>query len=304
MPQANAFSILGYDCGGINEHAFAGGFDPASGDPQGDVYMWTTCDTGGKGGHSVTFDAWASVTWHFDGSLAAYSVLASPPSVDPTLSAVDGHGDTLYNQSNQAYLTVLATAAPTGVAAVKSGGQWLVSWVPDQTVPLDLVSSSTITATPVGSIAPVVTAKIAGSGSSGLVGPLSPSTTYSVIVTSNDADGPSAASQPITITTGASVLKPGAPTGLTGTWTQPGNSPDPLIVTWSPGVPGDTPTDKYQLFGLAPGGGLFNVTVSAASTTDTISTLDDGLNWYILIRAHDAAGWGRWALLKVLTTDG
>jgi hypothetical protein len=303
MPGNAAFSILGYDCGGINEHAFASGFDPASGDPQGDVYMWTTCDTGGKGGHSTTFDAWASITWHLDGSLAAYSVLAAAPPVDPTFSATDGHGDTLYNQTNQAYLTVLATAAPTGLAAVRSGGLWLVSWVPDPTAPPDLIGSSTITATPVGSSAPVVTGTTTGSGSSGLIGPLTPNTTYSVTVTNNDLDGPSPSSQPITITMGPSVLKPGAPTGMTGTWTSPGNSPDPLIVNWSPGVQGDSPIDKYQLLGISFGGGIFNVTVNAPSATDTISTLDDGLNWYILIRAHDVAGWGRWGLLKVPATN-
>lgn len=60
-PQSNAFAILGYSCGGIQEQSYATGFDPTSGFPTGDVYMQTTCNGSGRGGHSTTYTAWAGV---------------------------------------------------------------------------------------------------------------------------------------------------------------------------------------------------------------------------------------------------
>ena len=42
LPQGTAFAILGYSCGGIQEKAYATGFDPASGYPTGVVTMSTS----------------------------------------------------------------------------------------------------------------------------------------------------------------------------------------------------------------------------------------------------------------------
>src|SRR5271169_5179424 len=65
LPQSTAFSRLGYWCGGIAERSYVTGFDPTSGYPVGAVYMSTTCNGSGRGGHSTTHTAWGSVMWDF-----------------------------------------------------------------------------------------------------------------------------------------------------------------------------------------------------------------------------------------------
>jgi len=105
VPQGTAFAILGYDCGGIAEHAYATGFDtsidPAAGYPTGDVFLTTTCSAGGKGGHEFTVSAWTSDTWDLTGALLSHSVLSGAPTVDPNLSATDPPtGNQLYNTTN------------------------------------------------------------------------------------------------------------------------------------------------------------------------------------------------------------
>src|ERR1700687_1719184 len=113
VPQSTAFAILGHSCGGIQENAFASGFDPTSGYPTGDVYLTTTCSSGGRGGHGTTYSAWVATTWDFTATLASDTKLQTPPTVNPTLSIFDSHGNQIYNQSNRAYLVL----APGFVAA-------------------------------------------------------------------------------------------------------------------------------------------------------------------------------------------
>ena len=48
LPQSTAFAILGYSCGGIQEHPYVTGFDPTTGYPTGDVYLSTTCNGSGR----------------------------------------------------------------------------------------------------------------------------------------------------------------------------------------------------------------------------------------------------------------
>src|SRR5262249_40354556 len=88
LPQGTAFSILGHSCGGIQEQAFATGFD-ASGYPVGDVYLQTRCGGSGRGGgyHTTTYSAWASVSWDFSGGIRSSARLSSPPAVSATFSA-------------------------------------------------------------------------------------------------------------------------------------------------------------------------------------------------------------------------
>jgi hypothetical protein len=59
-----------------------------------------------------------STVWDFTGALVSYSTLSSAPTVNPTLSVYDSHGNQLYNQSNQAYLVL----APGFVPAPRVGG--------------------------------------------------------------------------------------------------------------------------------------------------------------------------------------
>lgn len=120
VPQGTAFSVLGYDCGGISEMSYVNGFDTATGYPSGDVYLKTVCSAGGRGGHSTTISAWVSTLWDFTGALVTYSKLSSAPTVNPTFTAFDGHGNEIYNSPPFAYLVLASgfVAAPrvAGVA--------------------------------------------------------------------------------------------------------------------------------------------------------------------------------------------
>ncbi len=114
VSQGAAFSVLGHSCGGIQEQAFATGFDAASGFPTGDVYLSTRCGGSGRGGgyHTTTYSAWVDATWDFTGALISYGVLSSAPAVDPTFSAFDQFGNEVYNQSNHAYLLLASGFTP------------------------------------------------------------------------------------------------------------------------------------------------------------------------------------------------
>jgi cysteine-rich repeat protein len=103
VPQGTAFAAIGHSCGGIQEQAFATGFDATSGFPIGDVYVQTRCGGSGRGGgyHTTTYSAWIAATWDFTGTLVDSAVLASAPTdVDPTFSAFDAAGNEVYNQLN------------------------------------------------------------------------------------------------------------------------------------------------------------------------------------------------------------
>src|SRR6478735_12576697 len=103
LPQSTAFSLLGHSCGGIQEQAFATGFDGVSGYPTGDVYVQTRCGGSGRGGgyKTTTYSAWAGVTWDWFGGVRAYTRLeAAPAGLSPTFSAEDAYGDRIYNVLN------------------------------------------------------------------------------------------------------------------------------------------------------------------------------------------------------------
>jgi hypothetical protein len=120
VPQGTAFAVLGYDCGGIKEHAYATGFDtsldPAAGYPTGDVFLTTTCSAGGRGGRTFTVSAWTSDTWDLTGALLSHAVLAGAPAVDPNLVASDPlTGNEIYNATGTvptAWLQLAPTFTP------------------------------------------------------------------------------------------------------------------------------------------------------------------------------------------------
>ena len=302
LSQSAAFSILGHWCGGIQEKVDATGWDATTGDPVGDVYLSTRCGRY----RPTTYSAWAAVTWSFDGSTVSSSRLGGAPTVSPTFSAYDAHRDHLYNEAvagvvdgtqvyNQAFLGVLVAAAPTHVAVTRSGGQFQVSWKDDPTAPPALITSSTVTATPVNSTASVVTATVGGDATRAVIGPLQPRTTYRLTVASADAAGSSVASAAVSITTGASTIPPGAPTGVSACWTAPGSPGDTLVASWKAAPPGDSPTDEYQItITASDGGGTYTQTVSGSTLTATFA-VNDIPDWTIEGRAHNAAGWGRWS---------
>ena len=126
LPQGPAFAVLGHSCGGIQEKAYATGFDATSGYPTGDVYLSTRCGGSGRGGgyHTTTYAAWAGVSWDFTATAISYSVLATAPAVDPAFSAFDAHGNQVYNQSGSAFLVLAAgfVPAPTVSAVTPASG--------------------------------------------------------------------------------------------------------------------------------------------------------------------------------------
>ena len=112
LSQSAAFSLLGYDCGGIAEKSYATGFDPTSGYPTGDVNLSTTCSGSGRGGRSTTHTVWGSVTWDFTATVVSDALLSSAPAVDPGFSAFDTNQNEIYNSGGSAYLTYGPGFAP------------------------------------------------------------------------------------------------------------------------------------------------------------------------------------------------
>ena len=297
LPQSTAFSILGVSCGGIQERAFATGFDATSGYPVGAVYLQTRCGGSGRGGgyRVTTYSAWAAVTWDFAGAVSSYAKLVSAPTgLSPTFSVTDAAGDRVYNLLNLAYLTVVVAAAPTGVTALQAADQFQVDWSPAP-VTARLVTSSTVTATPVGSAAPVLTSTVSGNATSAPVGPLQPSTTYQITVVNSDAGGSSPASSPISITSQAASVVPSAPASVSAHWTAPGSPGDTLVAGWAAAAGGNSLVDQYQVtINGSDGGGTFTQTVTGSTLTATFA-VSDNPNWAVTVRAHNAAGWGPWS---------
>ena len=107
LPESNAFAILHYDCGGITRQYVATGFDATSGFPTADAFLKTTCSAGGKGGHSVTYTAYATAEWDFTGALVSDAALTSAPSPDPTAISIDAHGNETSTTSAPSTCTTL-----------------------------------------------------------------------------------------------------------------------------------------------------------------------------------------------------
>jgi hypothetical protein len=320
IPQSTAFSYLGHSCGGIQEQSFAAGFNAATGYPTGDVYVQTRCGGSGRGGgyHTTTYSAWVGVTWDFSGGVRSSARLGSAPVVSAGFSATDANGDKVYNVLNavnvapasctvgnitycayRAYLTVAPPGAPTGVTATQVGDEFQVSWTPSLANPAT-ITSSTITATPAGGNGTTVSTTETGQATTGFVGPLQPITTYQVTVVSTNAGGSSAASTPILATTQPASVAPSAPTGVTARWLAPGSSPDTLLASWSAAVPGDSPTDQYQItIRGSDGGGTFTQTVGGSNLSASFS-VSDIPDWSVAVRGHNAAGWGPWSAVFVL----
>jgi hypothetical protein len=211
LSQGDAFSLLGHSCGGIQEQVYATGFG-GDGYPTGDAYVSTRCGGSGRGGgyKTTTYSAWASVSWDWFAETRTFVRLQGPPEVSTTFSAEDAHGDRVYNVGTSAFLELgeppLSPPAPaTGVAAEASTYEnaeehmihrFLVTWTPAAPT-AGRITSSTVTATPVGSSAPVLTTNVSGPATSAVVEPLQSQTTYQITVTNTDDEGTSQPSLPI-----------------------------------------------------------------------------------------------------------
>jgi hypothetical protein len=293
LPQGTAFAILGYDCGGITEHAYVTGFDPATGYPMGIVNLSTSCSGSGRGGHSTTHTGSAAVTWDFSGNVVSATALSNSVATSSTFIATDPSGNTIYNVGAVAYLVVPLPGAPVGVTAVQSEDQFQVSWVPVGINPASVVSS-TVTATPVNSANPVITTTVTGTATTGILSPLEPQTTYQITVVTTCISGSSPASAAINVESSPATIPPSAPTGVTASWSNPDPSgtTDSLIAAWPATVPGNSPIDEYlvKIIG-SDGGGSYTNTVSGTTLT-TYFNVDFTPNWSVTVQAHNADGWG------------
>jgi len=291
LPQSMAFAILGYSCGGIKEQVSAG-IDVTNGCITGIVNLSTSCSTGGRGGHSVTHTAAAVVTWDFGGNVISSTSTASGATVNPTVPA-DTAGDAVYNVGSVAYLVVPIPTAPTGVTAVQSGDQFQVSWTPSGVNPVS-VTTSTVTAAPVNSTAPVLTVTVSGSATSGVIPTLQPQTTYQITVVTTTIGGSSPASAPINVTTSPATVLPSAPAVVTASWvnSDPSGTTDTLVAGWQTADPGNSPIDEYLItITGSDGGGTYTQTVSGTTLSASFN-VNFTPNWSVTVQAHNAAGWG------------
>ena len=293
LSQSTAFAILGYDCGGISEQVYATGFDPTNGYPTGNVFLRTSCSTGGRGSPPAVHTASVAVTWDFAGNVISTNTPATGAPANPTFIATDGFNDILYNAGANAYLIVPVPAAPAGVTAVQSGDQFQVAWTPNGVNPV-AITSSTLTATPVNSTNSVLTAAATGPATNGVIPALQPATSYQITVVSTTIGGSSPGSAPINATTEAASVAPSAPTNVAASWSNldPTGTNDTLVAAWSAAVPGDSPVDQYLIaITGSDGAGTFTQTVSGTTLT-AYFTVDFIPNWTVTVQAHNAAGWG------------
>lgn len=198
LNEADALAVLGHDCGGIKQQVYATGF-AGNGYPTGGVSMSTTCAGSGRGGHPTTYTGTASVVWTWFGETRSFGPLTG--SLEAHAES-DAYGDRVYNEGTVAHLEdgdppLEAPAAPIEVQARVApfeegsveGLRMSVGWTPAaETLPL--LRSSTVTATPVSSAAPVLTATVSSDYEARLQ-PVQPDTTYEVTVTNADAEGTS-----------------------------------------------------------------------------------------------------------------
>ena len=198
--------------------------------------------------------------------------------------------------SHVASATVTATfppvpSAPTGVTASQSGDDLDVSWQAPA-VAGAAVTSSTVTATPVGAPGATLTATVTGAATAAQVVGVQPATTYDVTVHSSDVAGVGAESDPASITTEVATVAPGAPATVQATLA--GDPTLQLAVSWTASVPGDSPVDDYQV--AAAGSDGENLTLDAGTATATSTTVSASADsWTVTVRAHNAAGWGPWS---------
>jgi hypothetical protein len=210
LNEGDAFRVLGHSCGGIQQKVYVNGFAP-NGYPRGNAYLSTRCGGSGRGGGggSTTYTGSASVVWTWFGETRSYGSPAEPGG-ETAVAAEDGHHDRVYNSATAAYLEtgeppLKPPQPPTGVTASiflsdepPEDLRMTVGWtVAPETAPL--LKSSTATASPVGSAAPVLSATVSTYFSSTVLQPVEPGTTYRVTVTSTDSEGTSAPSAPVEI---------------------------------------------------------------------------------------------------------
>jgi hypothetical protein len=234
------------------------------------------------------------VTWDLAGNVISAIGFSGAPPVDTNFTATDAYGDTIYNTPTAAYLVIPLPAAPSGVTAVQTDDQLNISWTPNGVKPA-AITSSKLTATPVGSTSSVLTTTVTGTAMSGVIQSVQPDTMYQITVVDTTVSGASPPSVPFTITTVPATVVPSAPTNVVASWQipDPSGTTDSITVTWQSGNPGNSPIDEYQIvINGSDGGGTFTNTVSGTTLVTYFNSLDYIPNYSVTVQAHNAAGWG------------
>lgn len=250
VSQGTAFAVLGHSCGGIQEQALATGFDPATGDVVGAVYVQTRCGGSGRGGgyHVTTYSAWLGVTWDFTGATVASAKLASAPAVDPTFSASDSAGNVVANTLNA--VNVQPSACSVGNTTYCTYRAWL-TLAPGFVAPPRVTALSVAT----GPAAGGTTVTIKGDAFTGATAVSFGATTAAFTVnndTSITATAPSAPAGTIDVT----VTTPGGTSATTAS--------DSFTYVAAPVVTGLSPADGPCTGGTA-------VTISGSGFTGATS---------------------------------
>jgi hypothetical protein len=209
MSQGAAFDALGHWCGGIKEKVYETGF-AASGYPQGNVFMETTCGGSGKGGGGghTTYTGTASVVWTWLGETWKWGPMVGTLESKP---AEDSHKDKLFNVTpcNTGYLegtcAVLETgeppyqapAAPSDVSASAylAGNEveylyLAISWGQD-TERGNLLTKQTVRIEPLEGRGSPAEEEVRTYFSGVDIGPVEPNERYKISVTQSDNEGTS-----------------------------------------------------------------------------------------------------------------
>jgi hypothetical protein len=165
-------------------------------------------------------------------------------------------------------------AAPTGVLATPGNEQVALSW---STVP-----GATSYTVRYGGTPGVYDQTLAASGSSATITGLTNGTPYYFIVVAANASGPSPDSAEVTAT--PALALPAAPTGLSAT-----AGSGQVSLAWNPVAGATSYTVRY---GTASGVMTTTVPVSITGSSHTVSGLSNGVTYYFVVSASNAAGNG------------
>ena len=140
----------------------------------------------------------------------------------------------------------------------------------------------------------MLTSYVAGTAVRGSVPGLVASTTYSITVANNDGGGAGAPSKPFLIKTQRAKIVPGAPT-ITYAWGY-------ANVRWDAPSAGNSVIDEYEV--LAAGGGHTLASYVPGSMLSDYLSPQPADSLSVKVRAHNAAGWGKWSAAVVFTDGG